>query len=172
MVAIIEFGFTMKIKIGIFIFVFSVFPFSKIRESIFPYLSGDGFRSIASYVLDDSSDFDPSEIVESCPLIFVCTNYLDNFFLNYHPYIASKYILITHNSDYSSPGIFYNYLEDKKMVHWFGANPSVIHSKFTPIPTGVHNRYFDIGRREYYIDLEKRSQSAIRNNLVYSNGKI
>jgi hypothetical protein len=74
-------------------------------------------------------------------IIFVKTDYLDEFFGKVYPYLSNKFVLITGQSDASSPGRYLSYLEndDSKIVHWFGQNSEIYSSKnnkFTHIPIG------------------------------------
>ena len=110
------------------------------RISSFPYVSGDSFRAIADHIIDDTNkDIDPSN-VKAGDVIFLKTDFLAYFFNNIHPKVNNKYILITHNSDYPAPGEFEQFLNDEKIIFWFGMNPSIKnHPKFEAIPIGIAN---------------------------------
>jgi hypothetical protein len=116
------------------------------RESSEPYISGDSFRTLADHIFDETHPvLDPSSIQE-CDIIFVKTDYLDLFFHTKHPRIAHRYILITHNSDYGAPGEYASFLEDEKVIVWFGQNPTIRnHPKFIPIPIGFANQCWPHG---------------------------
>lgn len=103
-----------------------------------PYLSGDTYRSICTFVLDEDSNFDPISVRQG-DTIFVSgeTKYLGKFFYEYHPRIKNKYILVTHNSDLSMPGQFKNYLDDPKLCAWFAINVDYRHPKLINIPIGM-----------------------------------
>ncbi|UJR08069.1 hypothetical protein I4U23_012346 [Adineta vaga] len=85
--------------------------------------------------------------IKSClvagSIIYVKTDYLDAFFSKVYPYLQNKFVLITGQSDASSPSRYLSYLDkhDSKIIHWFGQN-SEIHlsdnNKFTPIPIGIN----------------------------------
>lgn len=122
------------------------------RRSSFPYISGDTFRAISDYIFDEELRFKPAQ-VKKPSIIFLKTDFLDQFFTKCHPKIKFPYVLITHNSDYGAPGKFHKYLESKKLIHWFGQSPTIGHSKFTPIPIGIANRYWGHGN----VDILKRS---------------
>ena len=70
--------------------------------------------------------------------VFVQTNCLKDFFDLIHPEIPYKYILITHNSDSDAPGVFKNYLDDPKIIAWFGENwDGFEHYKMHQLPMGT-----------------------------------
>jgi hypothetical protein len=52
-------------------------------------------------------------------IIYVKTDYLDKFFRKVYPYLSNKFVLITRQSDASSPGRCLSYLEnnDSKIIH-------------------------------------------------------
>jgi hypothetical protein len=79
--------------------------------------------------------------LESGSIIFVKTDYLDDFFYQVYPYLINNFVLITGQSDDSSPGRYLSYLEnhDSKIIHWFGQNSEIYSAKnnrFTHIPIG------------------------------------
>ena len=85
-----------------------------------------------------------SEIAPCLPygsIIFVKTDFLENFFLYIYPYLVNHFVLISGQGDASSPGMYLFYLHhsDSKIIHWFGQNSDIEFSqskKFTPIPIG------------------------------------
>ncbi len=108
----------------------------------YPYISGDGFRSMADHVYDETDESLQGGEVNIGDIVFVKTDKLGSFFNQIHPHIQHQYILISHNADHAAPGEFESYLQDKKILKWFGQNPTIMHhSKFVPIPIGIANRY-------------------------------
>ena len=63
-----------------------------------PYVSGDTFRAQSNHVLDDTSKIDPKK-VKTGDILFVKTDYLDEFIHNCLPVLPDSLKLITHNSD-------------------------------------------------------------------------
>jgi hypothetical protein len=126
----------------ILIIFFSFILADNSRRGSSPYITGDSFRELADHLYDETSrNLRPSHIKDR-DIIFVKTDYLQEFFSHVHPYIQNQYILITHNSDYASPDRFISYLGDEKIIMWFGQNPTIMgHPKFTAIPIGIANRY-------------------------------
>src|SRR3990167_10371456 len=90
------------------------------RGSSFPFVSGDSFRAIADHIFDETSRGLRADNVKNKDIIFLKTDFLPYFFEKIHPKISCKYILITHNSDYPAPGNFETFLNDEKIVVWFG----------------------------------------------------
>ncbi len=69
------------------------------------------------------------------------TEFIDDFFSHESMKIKTKFILITHNSDYLLTNEKHlGYLNDNNnLLAWFGHNPRFEHSKFIPIPIGIEN---------------------------------
>ncbi len=65
----------------------------------YPFISGDTFRGWANFIFDRRENNLIPQLVGEGDIIFVQTDYLDQFFLKYHGEINFKYILISHNSD-------------------------------------------------------------------------
>lgn len=134
-----------------------------------PYISGDTFRAYADYCFDDDSNFEPSLITKPC-IIFVASNLLDVFFTTKHPLVPVRYVLVTHNSDDSAPGQFFSYLDDPKIIHWFGQNPSIAnHPKFTPIPIGIANQFWWHGKKEIFDAAIAANRDVEKTTMLYIN---
>jgi hypothetical protein len=143
------------------------------RVSSAPYISGDSFRAIADCLFDETSRILDPYLVKKGDIIFVKTDYLQEFFTKIHPWIQAPYILITHNSDHGAPGIFAHYLEDEKIIMWFGQNPTVInHPKFTPIPIGIANQYWVHGNISTFSSLDTKKVSSVRSYLLGLNFRL
>ena len=111
------------------------------RLSSDPFISGDSFRKLAQFWVDELQiPFDPKK-VKNGDIIFVKADLCDYFFSVLHPEISSQYILISHNSDVSVPGKHGKVLDDEKLIAWFGQNITLEHPKLIPIPIGLANRY-------------------------------
>ncbi len=104
------------------------------------YIHGNGFRAIADYFVENGGiPFNP-ETVGPRSIIYIETDFLDHFFLSIFPRLSNPVILITHNGDWPSPGRFVQYLDDPKIIMWFGQNCDIQpHPKFYPIPIGIAN---------------------------------
>jgi len=82
-------------------------------------------------------------------IIYVKTDYLDKFFRKVYPYLSNQFVLVTGQSDASSPGRYLSYLEnnDSKIIHWFGQNAEIHSSKsnkFTHIPIGKNTEIMSL----------------------------
>ena len=112
-----------------------------IRLKSGPYVSGDAIRSITDHKLDESKSFIPQKVKKN-DLVFVKTDYVDQFFKNYYKNIENKFILITHNSDINISKKYLN-LDLEKIIVWFGQNISFLIKdtpKFEILPIGIENR--------------------------------
>lgn len=111
------------------------------RPASFPYITGDGFRSIAQHVFDEIQTIQFGDVAEG-DIVFVRADFLHDFFKKVHPCIENKYILISHNSDQNINSQFVEYIDDK-IIHWFAQNVLVAHKKITPLPIGLQLRIYN-----------------------------
>lgn len=132
---------------ALFLFV-SPFAFAAERFDSLPFVSGDTFRCFADFIYDDEIQSMDPDLVEEGDIVFLApSNPIDSrvdiresYFQKIHPLIKHRYILITHNSDFSSPSRFSNYLDDENIFAWFSVNPDIAnHPKVVPIPIGLEN---------------------------------
>ena len=112
----------------------------------------------------------PYQQIKNGDIIFVKTDYLNQFFHNIHPKINASYIIVSHNSDYPAPGKFRNMLDDDKIIAWFAQNPDYVHDKLIPI--GLENRYYSKGRLAIIKNLSKSKDNYKKKNLLYMNFTI
>lgn len=145
----------------------------KDRRSSAPYITGDGFRNSCDHIIDEENiPFSP-ESVKNGDKVFVKTDMIARFFQNDHPKIQAKYILVTHNSDHPIPGPFAHYLEDEKILGWFGQNAEeIIHPKLHPIPIGLENRYNKNGNPDVVRQSTRIFKNSEKKSLLYMNFAI
>lgn len=58
-----------------------------------------------------------------------------------HPAVPAPYVLVTGHSDAPCPADHVRELEDPKILHWYGNNPTQSHPKFSPSPIGLNAFY-------------------------------
>ncbi len=142
----------------------------KDRESGYPYISGDSFRDIADHLFDETDkSMDPKNIKHG-DIVFLKTDYMKEFFSKVHPKIKEPYILITHNSDMEAPDKYKDFLNDPKIIKWFGMNPTIRnHPKFIPIPIGIANRYVPHGNIDNFNNIINKLNLIKKDILVGMN---
>lgn len=130
-------------------------------------LCGDALAEISDLVYDEAHPFDPLTVGQGT-IILVGTHQLASYFSTIHPAIRARYILITHNSDDASPGVFEKHLEDRKIIAWLGQNATVAdHPKFHPIPIGIANHQYGHGNVKAFLSVQNEPLSKKR--LAYIN---
>ena len=146
---------------------------TKDRRPAPPYITGDGFRAHCPFVLDKlSKKIDVSKIQEG-DAIFVQTEYLPRFFRRIHPKISTRYVLVTHNSDFPIPGGFEAYLDDPKILAWFGQNvENYRHPKLHPLPIGLENRCWSNGNPRAIDKKRRLLHTFAKMRLLYNNFTI
>ena len=145
---------------------------ARLVESSSPYLTGDTFRSMCDHYFDEvSSSFHP-DVIRPGDCIFVKTDMLKEFFEQKHPYIQAPYIIISHNSDDPAPGACADFLDDPKIIAWFGQNIEMVHSKLHPIPIGIDNKMYNYNTfwlLDHYQELKDKTP---KEHLLYMNFNI
>ncbi len=110
--------------------------------------------------------------VKTGKTVFVKTDFIGFFFRACHPNIRNKYVLITHNSAFAIPGSGQRFLEDDRIIEWFGQNPSIPHKKLFPIPVVFPNRFFPIkGGNLSALSSLSRKTHVNKSILLYVNFK-
>ncbi len=106
-----------------------------------PYVSGDSFKKISDHIFDKSEEMKISDIKEN-DLIFVQTEYLQNFIKEYLPDINTYFILLTHNSSITINENHLKMIGDKEFK-WFASNlnvPILKDKRIEVLPFGIKNR--------------------------------
>jgi len=163
-------------RISYIILLFSVFLFScSNKKKIDPsqkdlsgsYLSGDVFKGFCHFIYEENHKENKFSNMKKGDLIFVNGYLLEEFFQKIHPTIPKPYVLISHNSDMAIPHRNFTYLNDPKLIAWFGQNVHIKHPKIIPIPIGLANRQYKHGNMKI---LEKvKHQNCEKKHLVYLN---
>ena len=140
------------------------------RKASTPYISGDTFRSIADFFIDEMRlPINPRNI-KNGDIIFVMPDLLNYFCNTLRPHITSYYILISTNSVLPSPGKYIDLLNDEKLIAWFAQNADVVgHPKLIPIPVGIANRYWPHGSVSVLDNLISQLPSILKNKFLYLN---
>lgn len=129
------------------------------------YITGNKFKKICHHSYDEQGYVIHSEPINNEILrIFVKTDYIHNFF-NIKTDIP--YILFTHNSDYPIDDSYLKYLDNEKLIKWYGQNIMTKHSKLYSIPIGIANEIWEHGNEKVFNEvIEKKLQ---KERLIYVN---
>jgi hypothetical protein len=160
-------SFLFKIKTNIRRFVVRTLKLN--RPTIYPFITGDGFRSLSQHFFDEVSDFAANKVEEN-DIIFVRSDFLMEFFIKKHPLIKNKYILISHNTDTNIEKFYEDFVDDK-IIHWFAQNLLFTNKKVTPLPIGLTNYYYgninDRGKIAYLQNsLKLLSNNGFKKNRI------
>lgn len=139
------------------------------RRSSLPYISGDTFRTACDFTFDElGKSLDPSAVQEG-DTVFVKIDFVDEFFQRIHPLISARYIVVTHNGDCAVEPRFEKYLEDNKVIAWFGQNVEASHPRIHPIPIGIANRCWPHGSVETVAKVQELLPAIEKNTFLYMN---
>jgi len=120
------------------------------RPSSYPLFTGDTLRSFADHIFDDTTQGDDwralARKVRIGDVVFLKTDYMDEFFAIVYPQIDADFVLATHNSDFPAPSSHATYLNDSKLLAWYAINPDAVHAKLVPIPLSLANGYWPHGK--------------------------
>ena len=109
-----------------------------------PYVSGSTLILYSDYIYDDHVKNVDQSIEQMKPgdVILVKIDLIDEFFTKIFIKLTKPFILITHQGDYSTDIKHAKYLNDSKLLVWFGQNPAFTHPKFIPMPIGFENTFW------------------------------
>ena len=141
--------------------------------SSFPYVTGETFRHFSDHIFDPTKQVNPKE-VKAGDTIFVFFDYLEYFFSNIHPCIEHPYILITHHffgsSDGAVPGDkLAPFLDNNKLIAWFGINIDRIHPKLFALPIGIASPFYSYGNTRDFDWCISKKDHIKKNSLLYMN---
>jgi hypothetical protein len=160
-----------------------VFDSSHIIRHYPDFVCPQNFRNLADWIFSWPDQFkehvekttDDGKIIAPClppgSIIYVRTWAIKEFFDFIYPYLINDFVLITGESDFSSPNDL-QYLErsDSKIIHWFGQNGQYEVSrsnKFTHIPIGKKQKIKSISLFVLYLGINCYEMAeAIKN--IYS----
>lgn len=148
---------------------------SKLRITSTPYISTDSYRTICDHVCDETDAIFKPESVQYGDTIYLTSYIVQEFFEIAHPRIKFPYILVTGYGDQSHPSTLLHYLNDPKVLAWFGTNCDIvpgINTKFIPIPIGLANKYFDYGNTKIMAQIQKNINTVPKQYLLGLNFAI
>lgn len=133
------------------------------------FITGNNFKNISHYILDEFGFKQNKPIDNNIPIYFVKTDYIHQFF-NSYLLPESKFILITHNSDYGIDINHSSYLEYQYLSKWYAQNVNYKHEKLIPIPIGIANPEWPHGN--VYILNEIINANYQKETLMYANFNV
>ncbi len=142
---------------------------TKQRVPSYPYITGDTFRDICHHIIDETHiPFDPNKLRDG-DIIFVNARYLDFFFKKIQPLLRARYVLVTHNDVAHVPGTYAPYLDDTRLIAWFGKNAVVDHPKLFQIPIGIPNAYWPYGNTKILDEVRNNLDHYHKQHSLYVN---
>lgn len=129
----------------------------------FPILN----KYIKYLILCDNNITDDNIIkIKSSKIFFCKSDHLNFFETRVMPHIVNKFILISHNSDYTV-GKHSNIINNKLLIKWYGMNMTP-NEKTYGIPIGLENTMW------YRTNFEtlKQNENNIKNNLLFFNFNV
>lgn len=165
-----------KINLIMFLFIFLLLEKqcnSSETDSSAPFISSNTFRAHCDFTFDQfNRTLDPKKVKQG-NLVYVKTDYLGEFFTNIHPHVSTQYIIVSHDSDYPIPGNYKAYLDDPKLIAWFGENvEGYTHAKLHPLPLGLIKSHLPWGNLDVVQKVMNLMPATERNHLLYLNFRL
>ncbi len=113
-------------------------------------------------------DTDQRRVIQQAKLVFVYTHSLSKFFEHAWPLLLYPFVLVTHNSDHPVTSEFSTYLDDPKILAWYGANMFLEHRKTKALPCGLANTQWPHGSLETVANTQIKPWES-RTTEVYVN---
>ena len=131
------------------------------RPSHAPVITGDSFRSLADWVVDETVTSIDTSNIKKGDVIFVGMSYLKYFVDKVFPHIKYPIILITSNGSGTIKNQFNKFIFHPNLFAWFGRNIVRKHPKLNIIPLG--GKWFNSA--SYYQILSDKLQSLSRDKF-------
>ncbi|MFC1842079.1 hypothetical protein ACFLYU_00265 [Candidatus Dependentiae bacterium] len=141
------------------------------NKQSYPYITGSTLASFCDYIIPPNNKirFDPAKIKDGSKIFATSTDSsIKFFFTKVHPKINAKYVLITHDALYKADlNVYKKYLDEDKVIAWFGKNLFVDHPKAYTLPLGIVNQSYQPGNTKIFDKL--RSNLPKKDILLYMN---
>lgn len=136
----------------------------------YPYITGMGFRNRCHLIYDEFHKGNPSSISEDGQVVFIKTDLVPMFFRNIMPEIKYAVKIITHNSALGIDKEYTQFLDNPKVITWYGQNANFKHPKLNSIPLGLANLRWGHGNVKQLLEVLEDKQE--RTHLLYMNFDI
>lgn len=110
------------------------------------------------------------DLLARAKTIFVYSDFLHAFFERFLPAITNPFVLLSGNSDVNIDRRFSRYLDDPRLLHWFGQNAAIRHPKLTATPIGIANAQWRHGDTKAVAEIGDVERPKV--NRVYVNFEI
>ena len=141
-----------------------------LRLSSYPYISGDSFRKFSDHVLDEGKEINIKKIKKG-DIVFVQSDFIDEYFMKYNSNISEEHILITQNHFYPISEEYIKKIGDN-LLCWFAQNLDIKNEteKLKAIPLGIENiRDYKNGVTSHFESKEIKANINSKPNLVLSS---
>jgi len=140
------------------------------RISSYPYITGDTFRKFSDHILDEGEKIKINKIKEG-EIVFVQSDFIEEYFDNYNPNITVSHILVTHNN---LQPITEKYIDkvSENIMCWFAQNLDIKSEieKLKALPLGIENiRTYSNGVTSHFENKIVKSNMDIKQNLILSS---
>jgi hypothetical protein len=156
---------------------------TEVRPSSYPFISGDTFRSIADFLIENDSDLKKLRSQDfknkNVNILFISAGFIsklkeENLLQAFDNHNYLDKVLIIHNGDYL-PSIFFLCELGKKFSKIFCVNSIIEKDNIYPIPIGLENlHYIKNGITSKYLKYKNldNQEKLIKTNLVFSSFNI
>jgi hypothetical protein len=142
-----------------------MFPeWKNFEDHSYPYLTGNGFSVQCQYVWNyDGFKINPN--YKFLNWVYVKTDHIHDFFNTVK--LKEPFVLLTGNSDLSINESHLKFINDSRVLFWFGQNVEIEHPKVKTIPIGIANYGYPFA--DINILNKVRSQNNNKTNMFYCN---
>ena len=147
----------------------SKFP-NTLRLPSYPYVTGDSFRKFSDHILDEGKKINIKKVKKN-DVVFVQSNFIDEYFAKYNSKISEKHILISHNNLHPITEKYQNQVGDN-ILCWFAQNLGIKTEtkKLKALPLGIENiRTYSNGVTSHFESKIVKANINLKPNLVLSS---
>ena len=136
------------------------------RPHSYPFITGDGFRTLAHHVYDNTTKLDPLQVKDG-NIIFVGDSLIGDFIKHIHPHISARYVLISHTGDAVVSETYLDQIRPK-LIRWYGINVIVDDPLVIPLPLGIENKHYFVCGIPSLFEKVRRTKLEKWNKIFYA----
>jgi len=133
------------------------------------YLIGDHGRPRTSKTEKNLIDEQIQKINDLKPRVIYTPGHDTSRFISRLDSIHHEFVLVTHNSDLGVLDEYSRFVDNKKIIKWFGQNNHLDHPKVITLPIGIAREEYPHGDVKL---LSEKSKVQEKTHLVYKNFSI
>lgn len=124
------------------------------------FITGNKLKYLANYFYESEyvyieiNDLNPPNQSDLFDIYYIKSDFIKSFFeKNWQRLEEKPFKIITHNSDFGVTMEYMPFLNHPNLIHWYGQNIDIEHTKLSSIPIGIANEEWPHGNLDVLNDV-------------------